>query len=151
MRMDFRLSPGGQLIHTPVHDYSRFSHQHDNPEWKPAVPGHACTTPQLQQQIVPPAVQTSLLPDRSPHPVFARTMQSQAHDKAHHEMEHGWNIDCNPPVQRPDVISKKKGKLTIPDDRNLDNLDSLIKHATSEGERERLKGEKQILRNRAAA
>ena len=54
-------------------------------------------------------------------------------------------------VLRPDGVRKKNAKFEIPDERNLDTLDSLIKHAKSEDELKELKMQKRLLRNREAA
>lgn len=78
----------------------------------------------------------------------------QPEGDAHHvakRMKFDWNFDNNTPVLRPDGVRKKNAKFEIPDDRNLDTLDTLIKHAKSEGELKELKMQKRLLRNREAA
>ncbi|KAI9669095.1 MAG: hypothetical protein M1831_000687 [Alyxoria varia] len=55
------------------------------------------------------------------------------------------------PVLRPDGVRKKNAKFEIPEDRNLDTLDSLIKQAKTEAELKELKMQKRLLRNREAA
>lgn len=54
-------------------------------------------------------------------------------------------------VARPDGVRKKNAKFEIPEERNLDTLDAMIKEAKSDGELKELKMQKRLLRNRDAA
>ena len=60
-------------------------------------------------------------------------------------------LDTSSEVIRPDGIRKKNAKFEIPQDRNLDTLDDLIKHAKNDTELKELKMQKRLLRNREAA
>ena len=60
-------------------------------------------------------------------------------------------VASNSPVLRPDGVRKKNAKFEIPEDRNLDTLDTLIKHAKTDSELKELKMQKRLLRNREAA
>ena len=66
-------------------------------------------------------------------------------------VKYDWGFDVNAPILRPDGVRKKNAKFDIPEERNLTTLDSLIKHAKSEGELKELKMQKRLLRNREAA
>ena len=54
-------------------------------------------------------------------------------------------------IMRPDGIRKKNARFEIPQDRNLNNIDSLINATTNDSERKELKQQKRLLRNRQAA
>lgn len=60
-------------------------------------------------------------------------------------------VSSNSPILRPDGVRKKNAKFEIPEDRNLDTLDALIKHAKNDAELKELKMQKRLLRNREAA
>jgi hypothetical protein len=54
-------------------------------------------------------------------------------------------------VMRSDGIRKKNAKFEIPAERNINTIDSLIAHASTEEEKKELKQQKRLLRNRQAA
>ena len=148
----FRPGSHGQLIHQQVNGHNPFCHQHGKAEGEPTMPEHGCGCPQHHQQAVPPAVPTPPPSDGSPHPGWVPLMHTDV-DGQHvaKRVKYNWQLDNNAPVLRPDGVRKKNAKFEIPEDRNLDTLDSLIKHAKSEGELKELKMQKRLLRNREAA
>lgn len=54
-------------------------------------------------------------------------------------------------VSRSDGIRKKNAKFDIPAERNINTIDALIAHASTEDEKKELKQQKRLLRNRQAA
>ena len=147
-------SQGHQMVHQPV-GHNPFCAHHGKPESEhqhpQALAAQACC-PQHHNQPVPPTVPTPPPSDGSPHSAWGVPIVHPDDPHAAKRVKLDWGgFDGNNPVVRPDGVRKKNAKFEIPEDRNLDTLDSLIKHAKSEAELKELKMQKRLLRNREAA
>lgn len=54
-------------------------------------------------------------------------------------------------LQRRDGIRKKNGRIDIPQERNIQNIEELIEQASDDETLKELKQQKRLLRNREAA
>ncbi|KAL9048989.1 MAG: hypothetical protein Q9162_007444 [Coniocarpon cinnabarinum] len=149
----YRPSSQGQPFQV-VHGHNPFCQQHGKPEGDVNMTGHAGGCPQHPGNVVGPhPPPTPSLSDDSPQSSWASVV-SPTESEVHHvakRMKYDWGFDSNAPVLRPDGVRKKNAKFEIPDERNLDTLDALIKHASTDNELKELKMQKRLLRNREAA
>ena len=81
---------------------------------------------------------------------WASTTSSDAAGRGR-SLRHRYRTASETLVLRSDGIRKKNAKFEIPEDRNINTIDTMISKATNEEEKKELKQQKRLLRNRQAA
>lgn len=118
----------------------------------PRQDGNSATIdPSQGYHAVPPPVPTPPASDGSPNPPEWVTFAVPEHEAQPLPKRLRRAFDTESFVARPDGVRKKNAKFDIPEERNLDTLDALIKDAKNEPEIKELKMQKRLLRNREAA
>jgi hypothetical protein len=108
---------------------------------QPSMPPHFIAAPQVQTPMSPHCHQDWM-------GMAEREMESRP---SHKRMRPGSPPRTMIDYQRRDGIRKKNGRIDIPQERSIANIDDLIEKETDEEQLKELKQQKRLLRNREAA
>ncbi|SMY20051.1 unnamed protein product [Zymoseptoria tritici ST99CH_1A5] len=108
---------------------------------QPSMPAHFIATPQVQTPMSPHSHQDWM-------GMAEREMENRP---SHKRMRPGSPARTMIDFQRRDGIRKKNGRIDIPQERSIANIDELIEKETDEDQLKELKQQKRLLRNREAA
>lgn len=135
-------------------------HQHHDPSpvcfHHPRQDGHTVNIDPSQSFHTapppPPPVPTPPASEGSPNTEWVSFMKPEHEAQpSPKRIRRAHPFDAGTFVARSDGVRKKNAKFEIPEERNLDTLDAMIKEAKSDGELKELKMQKRLLRNRDAA
>lgn len=137
---------GGEFMPPPQYDGSHFIPQrsdgaHGSFAQQHAMPQHFIPAPQIQTPMSPHSHQDWM-------GMAEREMESRP---SHKRMRPNSPSRTANDLQRRDGIRKKNGRIDIPQERNIQNIEDLIEQATDDETLKELKQQKRLLRNREAA
>lgn len=138
---------GGNFMPPPQYDGAQFIPRrsdagHENfGQQQHSLPQHFISAPQVQTPMSPHSHQDWM-------GMAEREMESRP---SHKRMRPNSPPRSTSELQRRDGIRKKNGRIDIPQERNIQNIEDLIEQATDDEMLKELKQQKRLLRNREAA